>query len=70
MARPEDRFKAAQAIAEDPELRDCLLLVSKGIPFDVAFALDEMTRMAWCIILGELDGARWSWERMAWESRD
>ena len=69
MARLDDRFAAARAIAEDGELRDCLLLVTKGVPFDVAFALDATTRMAWCIIIGELDGATFDWGRMAWEQR-
>ena len=69
MAKPEDQRKAAQAIAGDAELRDCLLLVTKGVPFDVAFALDETTRIAWCVIIGELDGATFDWGRMAWEQR-
>lgn len=34
-------------------IRECLWLVSHGIPFDVAFALDDVTREAWSIIVSE-----------------
>lgn len=61
----------ARAIANDPALRDCLYLTSKGVPFDVAFSLDTATRLAWCVILGEVsDGGTFSWDRMTWEKRD
>jgi hypothetical protein len=30
--------------------------VGRGVPFDVAFSADDDLRIAWCIIVGELDG--------------
>lgn len=60
----------AQAVAEDPALRDCLYLLTQGVPFDVAFSLDPTMRLAWCVILGEIAGGEFSWARMAWEQRE
>lgn len=34
-------------------MRECLFLVSHGVPLDVAFGLDDLTRTAWCIIVSE-----------------
>lgn len=34
-------------------IREALFLVSNGVPFDVAFSLDDMTRLAWVVILKE-----------------
>jgi hypothetical protein len=47
----------------------CLSLVRNGVPFDVAFSLDPLDRMAYNIIFGELDGNVWSWSRMRWEPK-
>jgi len=33
-----------------------LFLVKRGVPFDVAFNLDDEMRIAWCIIHGEQEG--------------
>jgi hypothetical protein len=44
-----------------------LWLVKNGVPFDVAFSLDEITRAAWCIRFGQLDGRKFDWRAMEWE---
>jgi hypothetical protein len=38
--------------------------VSKGVPFDVAFALDDITRTAFSISFSEMDGAKFDWDAM------
>jgi hypothetical protein len=55
-------------IAQDPELIDCLFLVSKGIPFDVAFSLDADERHAWTVVMGEFGGLRYNWTTERWEA--
>lgn len=62
--RPKSR---AQILSEDPELCDGLFLVMNGIPFDVAFSLDEEERLAWVVIIGEFKGGRYDWYTNSWE---
>lgn len=38
-----------------------------GIPFDVAFQLDDVTRAAWCIVFSEMEGRVFDWDRMAFK---
>ena len=66
---PEQRAKI-ESIAKNNNLIDCLFLVSKGVPFDVAFSLDDEARFAWSIILGELGGGKFNWSTMQWERND
>jgi hypothetical protein len=47
-------------------LTDCLYLVMHGVPFDVAFSLDDDDRTAWVIAIGELDGKRYDWTTRQW----
>jgi hypothetical protein len=37
-----------------------------GVPFDVAFSLDDDDRTAWVIAIGELDGKRYDWTTRQW----
>jgi hypothetical protein len=48
-------------------MRECLWLVKNGIPFDVAFNLDDATRAAWSIIFSEFEGAQFNWQDMRFE---
>ena len=57
-------------IAENSAVSDALYLVSKGVPFDVAFSLDDVMRTAWCIILGTHDGGEFLWESMSWRRKE
>jgi hypothetical protein len=41
-----------------------LWLVRHGVPFDVAFQLDDLTRTAWCIVCSEQGGAKFNWNTM------
>jgi hypothetical protein len=38
--------------------------VKNGIPFDLAFQLDEVTLAAYSIAFSELDGASFDWSTM------
>lgn len=38
-------------------IREALFLVRNGVPFDVAFQLDDAMRAGWCIVFSEMDGA-------------
>jgi len=44
-------------------------LVRHGVPFDVAFALDDITRTAFSIIVSEQGGAEFDWGRMAYKEQ-
>ncbi|HQT87964.1 MAG TPA: hypothetical protein PK677_05350 [Acidiphilium sp.] len=46
---------------------DCLYLVGRGVPFEVAFELDEAVRTAFVVCFGTLDGLHFDWQRMMWE---
>ncbi len=50
-------------------MREALWLVRNGIPFDVAFTVDDVTRAAWCIVFSEMEGNRFNWNRMQFEEQ-
>jgi hypothetical protein len=62
--------RLAELLARDGDLSDRLYLVNKGIPFDVAFSLDDEMRMAWVVIFGTHDGGEFDWTTMSWKKRD
>lgn len=35
-----------------------------GVPFEVAFKLDYITRAAWSIIFSEMEGQKFDWSTM------
>jgi hypothetical protein len=37
------------------------------VPYDVAFNLDEVERMAYVVVLGELSGLMFDWKQLRWE---
>ena len=39
----------------------------KGVPYEVANELPSTDRLAWTIIMGELEGGTFNWRRMEWE---
>lgn len=50
-------------------IRQALWLVKNGVPFDVAFALDEAKRTAWSIIFSELgSGKQYNFAARKYES--
>ena len=51
-------------------MRECLWLVKNGIPFDVAFQLDDVTRAAWSIAFSEMEGAKFDWAAMRFREDD
>jgi hypothetical protein len=44
-----------------------LWLVHNGIPFDLAFRLEEEVRTAMSIIFSQFHGAKFDWSTMAFE---
>lgn len=58
----------AETLSQNSELIDCLFLVMNGIPFDVAFSLDADMRLAWVVIIGQLKGMKYNWDRHTWEA--
>lgn len=62
-----EHLEAARTLSRDPALVDCLFLVKNGIPFDVAFSLDDIERLAWVVIMGEFQGLTFNWETGEWE---
>ena len=68
-AGPEDCGPAAlRALTKSADLVDSLYLVRNGVPFDVAFSLEEAERRAWIVVIGELDGMAWDWGAMQWRT--
>lgn len=46
--------------------RECLALVKRGVPFDVAFSVDESWRLAALVAFGEIEGEDWDWKNLRW----
>lgn len=59
-----------RSIAEHPAIREALWLVKNGVPFETAFRMDEIERVAWCITFGEFEGGTFDWGARAWEEKD
>ncbi len=51
-------------------LKETLWLVRNNVPVDMAFALDDVTRAAWCIIFSEFEGRSFDVDRMRWKSQE
>ena len=51
---------------EHSDLVTCLWLVKNGVPYDVAFSLDPVDRMAYTIIFGQMEGKQWDWNSLSW----
>lgn len=54
--------------------RDCLYLVSKGVPWDVVFGARKRPftatqRLAAAVVFGEMDGGLWDWSALRWQER-
>jgi hypothetical protein len=48
-------------------INEALWLVKNNVPFDVAFALDDVTRAAFSIKFSEFEGHKFNFENMAFE---
>jgi len=46
-----------------------MYLIANGVPYDVAFAVEEERALAMWVTLGEFNGGKWNWAEMAWEPR-
>jgi hypothetical protein len=44
--------------------------VRNGIPFDVAFSIDDVTRAAWSIVFSEMEGNVFDWSTMRFKDQD
>lgn len=45
---------------------DCLYLVTRGVPYDVAFGLEAAERMAYVVVVGTLAGLKFDWQSLQW----
>jgi hypothetical protein len=43
--------------------------VKNGVPFDVAFQLNDVTRSAWSIMFSEMEGAKFNLNTMEFEDQ-
>ena len=41
-----------------------------GVPLDVAFQLDDVTRTGWCIVFSEMEGNVFDWSAMRFKEQD
>ena len=46
-----------------------MFLVKNGVPFDVAFSLDDEERSAWAIIFCQFEGNKFDWTRGRWAEK-
>lgn len=44
------------------------MLTKAGVPWDVAMGLSRTELLAYCVAIGELEGRKFSWSRMEWET--
>lgn len=44
-----------------------MTLVKAGVPFDLAFSMDEDWRRGLCIVAGEMEGGEFCWHSMAFK---
>lgn len=52
-------------------MRNTLALIDHGIPFDVAFSLEESELIGWNVAIGEItSGKSFDWGRMQWPDED
>lgn len=42
----------------------------RGVPFDVAWAMEDEDLLIWQIAFGELEGRKWDYGSQRWEERD
>ena len=47
----------------------CLWLVKNGVPYDLAFNLDDRELLAHVIVMGGFEGCNWDWNAMSWETK-
>ncbi len=43
-----------------------MYLVGCGVPYDVAFNMDEVERLAHVVVCGELSGLTYDWKKLRW----
>ncbi len=60
-------LKKAEFLAGNSDLKDCLWLVSNGVPYDIAFSLPEDERLAYVVILAEFQGLTFNWSKGQFE---
>lgn len=42
----------------------------RGVPFDVAWAMEDEEMLLWQIAFGELEGRAWDFESQCWVNRE
>jgi hypothetical protein len=50
----------------DREFEECCWLVKNGVPFDVAFDLDDVDRSAMSIHFSRFEGNKFNIDRLEW----
>jgi hypothetical protein len=45
------------------------VLVKNGIPFDLALAMPDVQKSAFCIVFGQLEGSDFNFETMKFQER-
>ncbi|WP_211248665.1 hypothetical protein [Acidocella facilis] len=47
-----------------------MYLVRCGVPFEIAFGLDEAERLAFIVTMGTLEGHRFDWTALRWRDEE
>ncbi len=53
----------------NPDFRDRCYILKNGVPFNVAFGIDDTLRLAFAITFGELDGGEFDFTSMSWREK-
>lgn len=69
--------RGRKKLSRDPEFRESVALLKFGVPFHIAFGLSLQDavefgpgeRVAFLVVIGEMEGNKWDWDRMSWERR-
>lgn len=47
-----------------------MTLIAHGVPWSVAWQLEDYEAIAMTVAIGEAEGGSFDWESMTWEKRD
>lgn len=51
----------------NPDFVDAQILIKNGYSEKMAYGMKRHYRRAAAIVMGQLDGGTWNWDRMRWE---
>jgi hypothetical protein len=53
----------------DADFRSRASLIKHGVAFDIAWSLSDAEVAAYCILFGEIEGGKFTWQTLRWEEQ-